>query len=255
MSLREKSESYRAQLKKMCQTLDRSPVVARHAPALVGGARQLLDALSAYQERRTTFRLAMEPNWTVKLLEEGICGAPGETELHFGGEIMFRDSCLERQVLTVVIVFRAYADSAAIEGRPALVAGENHVVRRFHFDFDRTVIERGTPLAHLQVGGQLQQSALLPTTAGLFRYELFDQLDCPRLPWTITDLPIILDTFLRQFRSGLDELLGGSAWRSCVMDSEQLWLVDYFRRAARMMTSTAHRTCLYDYLGTEQAFD
>ena len=255
MSLREKSESYRAQLKKMCQTLDRSPVVARHAPGLAGGARQLLDALSTYQERRPTFRLALEPNWTVKLLEEGICGAKGETELHFGGEILFEDSRLERQVLTVVIVFRAYGNSAPIKGRPALVAGENHVVRRFHFDFDRTVTRRGTPLAHMQVGGQLQQSALSPSTAGLFRYELFDQLDCPRLPWTLTDLPIILDTFLRQFRSGLEELLGGATWRKCVMDSERLWLVDYFRRAAGMMASTADRTCLYDYLCTEQAFD
>ena len=254
MSLRQKSETYRAQLTQMCRTLVQSAVVSRQAPALYSGAQRLREELRSSQQRQTTFRLDLDPNWTVKLLDKRICGAPGETELHFGGEIVFQDGCLERQVLTVVVVFRAYANSGSSKGRPALVAGENHVVRRFHFDFDRTVTGRGTPLGHLQVGGQLKESALSPASRGSVRYELFDQLDLPRLPCPITDLPIVLDTFLRQFHAGLDELLGGRAWRKCVMDSERLWLADYFRRASDMMASTAHRTSLFDYLCTESAY-
>ncbi len=236
----------------MCKALAFSRAAAK-APALADGARQLLQSLQAHRGQGD-FRLSLEPNWRVALLDRGICGARGESELHFGGEIVFHKGCLERQVLTVVIIFRAEESSAAVAGRPYLVAEENHVVRRFHFDFDRTVAGGSTPVAHMQFGGQLNNSLLSLPSGCTPRYEIFDQLDCPRLPWAITDLTIVLDTFLRQFDAGLEEFLGGSGWRNCVMSSERLWLADFFRNAGKMLASTGHRKPLYEFLLEESAF-
>ena len=255
MELREKSAQYRAQLEGMCKALARSGLVRQMAPELGIGAGQLFDALAAYRRTgRSGFRLALEPNWAVNLVPRGLCGVDGDTELHFGGEISFEDGCLERQVLTVVILLRPDEESEPVVGRPGLVADENYVVRRFHFDFDRGVAGGSTPLGHLQVGGQLKEASLSPGGGGSLRYEVFDQLDCPRLPWPVTGLPIIIDTFLRQFESGLEGLIGETAWKKCVMDSERLWLADYYRRAAEMMAGTGNRQCLYDYLCDETAY-
>ena len=104
VGLRQKSDQYRTQLEEMCKTLAYSSVVGQHAPTVVSGAQQLLSALRAYR-KRAKFRLSLEPNWKVELRDQGVCGAPGQSELHFGGEMEFRDGCLERQVLTVVILF------------------------------------------------------------------------------------------------------------------------------------------------------
>ena len=179
----------------------------------------------------------------------------GHTELHFGGEILFENSCLARQVLTVLILFRSDQTTIAVGGRPALLAGEYYVVRRFHFDFDRSVAGTGTPLAHIQIGGTLNRDLLVIDDAHPLRYELFDQLDCPRLPWTITDLPIVMNTFLRQFPSGIEEFVGGAAWLQRVMDSERLWLADFYRHTATMMDGDANRESYYDYTCGEAAFD
>ena len=255
MTLREKSAAYLAQLAEMCRKLFSSPVVQHQAPGFVTGAQRLREVLRAYQGRRANFRLALEPNWKVDLTGRDICGATGQTELHFGGEIEFRDECLERQVITVVILFRADESADPRTGRPRLIQGEDHIVRRFHFDFDRSVASQRTPLAHLQIGGQLNPSYLSIPEASSLRYELFDQLDYPRLPWTISDLTIVLDIFLRQFPAGLDELIGGGAWRELVMESEQLWLKDFFRQAAIMMEAENSRQPLYDYFSEYSAFD
>ena len=124
-------------------------VVQKQALGFVTGAQRLLEALNAYRGCRANFRLALEPNWRVDLARRDICGAAGQTELHFGGEIEFRDECLERQVITVVILFRADESANPHAGRPRLIKGEDHIVRRFHFDFDRSVAGQRTPLAHL----------------------------------------------------------------------------------------------------------
>ena len=215
----------------------------------------MLDSLQGYGKGLDNLTLSLNPNWMVEVVDRDLCGVAGHTELHFGGEIVFGQECLKRQVLTVVILLRPDETSGPTKGRPRLIAGENHVVRRFHFDFDRGVAGGGTPLAHLQIGGYLNQAYLSIRDTDTCRYELFDKLNCPRLPWAITDLPMVLDVFLRQFPSRLDEFVGGAEWRRCVMDSERLWLVDFFQHAAEMMGSEANRECLYDYCSTEAAFN
>ncbi|MDE0077131.1 MAG: hypothetical protein OXM03_04440 [Chloroflexota bacterium] len=255
MPLREKSAAYQVQLAQMCRKIVGSRVVRKSAPGFVAGANQLLDALRVNQGSRRSFRLALEPNWKLVLYGEDICGAAGQTELHFGGEMVFRDQCLERQVLTVVILLRANESAEAREGRPSLIEDENHVVRRFHFDFDSSVADHGKPLAHMQIGGQLNQQFLSIPEGNPFRYEIFDQLDYPRFPWTIVDLPIVLDMFLRQFPAGLDELVSDKAWRDLVMDSEKLWVRDFFSQAVAMMDSASRREPLYDYCCEGSAYE
>lgn len=255
MPLLEKSGLYLGQLTEMCRTVASSRIVQRHAHGLQYGAQSLLQQLRTYPGNRSQYRLTLDPNWKVKLQALNICGAPGRTELHFGGEIVFNEECLERQVLAVVILFRSDGDHHATNGRPRLVAGEYHVIRRFHFDFDRSVAGGDTPVAHLQFGGQLNQSYLTIPDGTQCRYELFDQLDYPRLPWAITSLPVILDTFLRQFPSGLDEFLVGTAWKRCVKESERLWIRDFFLQAAEMMDRQNGPTSLYDHCCAESVFD
>ena len=255
MLLREKSGQYLAQLDKMCKTVSSSHIVRRKSHGLRDGAQQLLDQLRTYKDNQGVYSLKLNPNWNVELEAPNICGAPGRTELQFGGEIIFKDECLERQVLAVVILFRSNNDHPATNGRPRLVANEYHVIRRFHFDFDRTVHEGDTPLSHLQVGGQLNQAYLSIPEGTQCRYEQFDQLDGPRLPWAIAGLPVVLDTFLRQFPSGLDEFLVGTAWRRHVMDSERLWLMDFFQQASEMMGGENARQTLYEYCCGKSAFD
>lgn len=253
MTLLDKSARYLDQLSKMCITMYNSHTLRKYANSLVVGASQLKGSLEQ-SKTRPSFYISLEPNWKVELNDQNICGTRGKTELHFGGEIVFKDKCLERQVLTVVILFHSEQELPSINGRPKLCAGENYVVRRFHFDFDRSVANGDKPLAHLQVGGQLNSCHLLPTNSGPIRYELFDQLDLPRIPWTIVDLPIVLHTFLNKFPTDLNGFLEEKQWRRHVMDSERLWLSGYFHEAATMMKSM-DRECLYDYSCSEAAYD
>ena len=255
MTLLDKSEKYLHQLKRMFKVLASSSIVRHQAPDIYRSAQQLLGTLATANGNSNVLKLAIDPNWRVELEEDKVCGVPGRTELHFGAEIYFKERCLQSQALSVVILFRADRDSQAVAGRPNLVAGENHVVRRFHFDFDSGVAGRDRPIAHLQYGGALTPSYLSLQDSENFRYELFKKLDRPRIPWTITDPSIVFDTFIRQFSSKLDEFVGGSDWRKCVMDSERLWLRDYFRGAAAMMDSSSNRVTLYDYCCDEDSFE
>ena len=254
MGLHKKSQCYLDQLERTCKRLARSPVASRKAPSIAAGAEQLLRSLQAYRKNRKEYTLRLQPNWRIELAGHDICGPSGVTELHFGGEIEFKDECLERQVLTVVLLFRSCKNLAPAEGRPRLIAGENHIVRRFHFDFDASAAGRSTPLAHLQVGGTLNQSYLSLSEDASVRYELFDKLKNPRLPWTVTDPALVLDTFLRQFPTDLEEFIAGREWRELVVDSERLWLKDFFRDAARRMERQTFGESLFDYCCTEEAF-
>lgn len=255
MSLPEKSEQYLDQLAQMCKTVTTSPIVRQRSYGIMNGAQKLLEQIRNYQGLRNDFRLTLDPNWKIELDDPEICGVPGSTELQFGGEILFKDKCLERQALAVVILFRSNDDHDAINGRPNLAAGEYHVVRRFHFDFDRSIADSNRPLAHLQVGGQLNQDYLDIPDDTQCRYEIFDQLDCPRLPWAIAGLPMVLDTFLRQFPNRLGEFLEGTGWRRHVMNSERLWLMEFFSQVSKTLGNKNDLKCLYDCCCAESTFN
>ncbi|MDE0281561.1 MAG: hypothetical protein OXN16_10850, partial [Gammaproteobacteria bacterium] len=231
-----------------------SPTLQQNANSLVSGALRLKESLEQ-QKTWPSFSLSIDPNWKVDLSDEFICGPAGQTELHFGGEIFFKDFCLERQALTVVILFNSSKELEPIYGRPQLCSGENHVVRRFHFDFDRSVANGIKPLAHSQFGGQLNSHHILPTNNNdSLRYELFDQLDFPRIPSAIVDLPIVLHTFLYQFPTHLNSFFQEDKWKKHVIDSERLWFLGYFQKAIEMM-ETEDRKCLYDYSCSEFAYE
>ena len=251
-----KSSTYRDQLQQMCRVLCRSNVVQQKARGLINGTERLKQSMAVFQTTRTDYRLVLDPNWRVDLEKDPMnCGVSGQTELHFGGEITFKNRCLERQVLTVLILFRAEEDADPCLGRPCIIAGQNYVVRRFHFDFDQSITNTDRPIAHLQIGGSLNEKYLDLANSDSIRYELFDKLTSPRLPWSITDLPIVLDVFLRQFSTGLDSFLLGPEWRKLVMKSEHLWLMDFFRKAAEMMSKSTNQVSLYDFCCDLSAFD
>lgn len=254
MSLQQKSVQYLAQLEQFCKTLQRSQDVQKHAPALCAGASQLLFSVQGNKKRLGNFTLKLKPNWKIESLNSAVCGIPGHTELHFGGEIEFQDDCLHRQVISVVVLFRPDASRAAYHGYPALVAGENYVVRRLHFDFDLGAVKNSTPLAHLQIGGTLNTEFLeLDETVNL-HYEQFDSLAHPRLPWTITDPAIIMDTFLRQFPTAIQSFVLGKEWFKCVVASERLWLADFYGQAAILMRNEGQPQSFYEHTCVPEAF-
>ena len=98
MTLLDKSTRYLDQLSEMCTTMYTSATLRQYANSLVVGASHLKDSLAQNRTRRS-FDISLEPNWKVELNDQDICGPRGKTELHFGGEIVFKDNCLERQVL------------------------------------------------------------------------------------------------------------------------------------------------------------
>lgn len=243
-----KSNAYQKQLKQMCQILRSSRVVQQKAQGLIHGTDRLKDLMSTCHPNRKSYTFVLDPNWKVDLVDNPVnCGVTGHTELQFGGEIIFQNGRLERQVLTVVILFRAQNTADSCRGRPNLLAGQSYVVRRFHFDFDRSTTSNCTPHAHLQIGGNLNQEYLdIPESCSV-RYELFDKLSSPRLPWTITDLPIVLDVFLRQFSTGLDAFLDGSDWRKLVVESEKLWLKDFYEQTAKVLSKKKNRVLFFEH--------
>jgi hypothetical protein len=254
MPLLERSASYREQIANLCQVLRNSPVVRQHAPSVWEGSLRLLNDLRLMRHR-DSFPLSISPNWKVELSDREVCGPRGRTELHFGGEIHFVDGALHRQALSVVILFRSDATIDDLAGCPSLEEGVWHVVRRFHFDFDRSTVGDGKPLAHIQLGGQLFREYLDIDSARELRYDQFDQLDYPRLPWTITDMAIIMHAFLRQFPSDIASFIEGPVWSGCVMESERIWLKDFYRDTAEMMESEHRRMSQFDYTCAEQPFD
>lgn len=252
----EKSKRYLAHLAKVCRTLAGSNIVKSKANGVFIGAGNLLEELRAVSPKRKSFSLQIDPNWKVRISNDNICGVAGETELYFGGVIEFEERCLKQQALTVVVLFRSKEGRQAKYGVPCLVKNENHVVRRFHFDFDGSPVNPHTPLAHLQVGGKLSEEYLVPSGIGECRYELFDELDLPRLPWMMVDLALVLDTFLRQFPSDLEEFIISPGWQKQVKISEELWLKGFFNKAAQLLNGDfKSRQSLYDFCCTPSQFD
>ena len=259
MSLREKSEQYVNHLIDMCGKIESSEEVQRAAQSFIAGASRIHRLLRAYShssKRQNSYTLSLAPNWKVELEDtHRVLGLTGTSEIHFGGEIEFRNHCLSRQIITVVILFRAESTANAVWGRPRLKRDEYHVVRRFHFDFDLDDQNKNRPLAHLQFGGNLNRDYLDIPKGSCLRYELFDQLDTPRFPWSIMDLPRVLDTFLRQFDVGFNAFVEGRPWRELVMKSEQLWLRDFLKQAVEILDSTSNRAPFFEYCWQPSAYD
>lgn len=150
--------------------------------------------------RRGTGLLSVRPNIHFRAESGLVIGQRGRVDVFVGGEVKFEDFRLVRQSICVTICFTP--ESAVAEGEiaglPKMDAGCAYVVRRFHFDFDEGILNRkDRPVHHLQYGGQLRTDLIGVEPPP--RYELFEQLDFPRVPIIPMDLAMVLDVFIRQF--------------------------------------------------------
>ncbi len=160
-----------------------------------------------------------------------------------GGLVELSSSALIRSSFSFCITFRTSSGHVATYARSEGSSELNtqscclgtctdrvRVVRRFHFDWspEPTAGPAGLCPSHLQYGG------LFPGGDGFddWHYCVEHFLELPRIMYPPMDLALVLDLGLRQFETPLARWKEEQRWRSLVLDSEELWWQDYWRRGA-----------------------
>lgn len=225
--LKTRCEEYRDNLFKAFVYLTTHNLVRQYGSMLnsVSAARGVLS--DAKRRSGYPWIVDVNPNWRIPVLDETVCGVPGNTELLVGGRIQVDDSRPKiEQSVNVCVLFTPKADVAETNGYGCsrLLRSHTYVVRRFHFDYDSSYIGNDRPRTHFQYGGT-PQSEIRSTNMA---YHLFSSLDIPRVPYAPYDIVLVLDLFLRQFRTPLEAVVADPKWKSVVCESERLWLTGYF---------------------------
>lgn len=252
MSADDGAQTYLAVLAELLRFLQyNTSVLSRAENIAATAAAKYQDVIAATNYPNRSHHISIEPNFRVPITQPtSICGDAGSAELFIGGEIHVKESAILRQCIVVTITFRPDHDVTACEGRPAMTAKVNHVVRRFHFDFDHEISLQDRPNHHLQIGGKFSE-VFLRSSAFLedgFEYRLMSEMDRPRMAIPPADLAGVMDAFLHQFDNPIQDVLQESAWIKSVAAAEGIWLRQYFDDVANELGRTSRDQTLYRYL-------
>jgi len=254
MTFEENSENYLRSLGELFKYLSRSSVIASQASQSVPILGRLYSQTqSAVGRFNRPVQLSIDPNLHIPIDPRLVCSEVGRADLFFGGEINFADRRLQSQALAITITFRPEKEIAAADGIPAMGANKNHVVRRFHFDFDSALKDGDRPINHFQYGGDFNAVYLnsCPYASDGFQYSLMREMDNPRLPIPPADPGSLMDAILHQFGGSLRPIAGDGQWVKVVSDIEKIWLKDYFEAALREINKGVRKDTLYKHFCKE----
>lgn len=251
MTFESRSQNYLSELSELFKFLSRDPSVAAAHPKIAESARIAFNTTRmAINNPKRNSTISISPNWMIPIKSESVVSAAGIATLFIGGEISFSGGRLKQQALSVAITFMATEDHTTSDDRYSLKKDYTYVVRRIHFDFDGDLADHDRPVEHIQVGGKLSPTHLYghDCIPSKFVSEPFPQLDLPRIPYPVTDLATLLETFLRQFAVERSNFLDEKGWIVRVCSMENIWLKYYYSNALKQIEKSDRKCTLYTHL-------
>lgn len=250
MSHEDNSMAYLECLGDIFKYLSQNVVVNSKAQSVSNTAKKLYSTVAhALRNRDKAIQLSIDPNIHIPIPSKTVCSEVGHADLFIGGELIFENRKLKRQALVVTVTFRPASAVVDKDGTPNMIAGRNHVVRRFHFDFDSELLENDRPVFHLQYGGKFKGEYLYscPHAGDGFDYVLMREMDQPRLPFPPADFGTIMDALIHQFGGPLGPLVNDSAWVNKVSSIEKIWMKEYFESALAEINQAKRVSTLYKH--------
>ena len=216
----------------------------------------MLNSLSVQPKKNGPWSVGISQAWKIPVIENNLCGVQGESLLIITGHINTQDGKLQDQSISVSLVLNPNKNQKEVNGYDSgkLVKNVPVVVRRFHFDYDLGIEEDDRPRSHIQYGGKFEKERI-----GIdeLKYSLFSSLQTPRIPCPPYDLVLVVDLFLHQYKTPLDQIKAEPEWKKLVKESEELWTKGYYCELANHLDSTGATESLYkrqcshvDWVGT-----
>jgi len=183
------------------------------------------------------------PCFEVPLLRPVQCGADTKSYLSIGGRIKFDRQGIVDQSISVCLFIVPDKDITASSnnGTTDMKANTRYVVRRFHFDMDCNLDNKGWPISHIQYGGKI-----LDDQKGDAEYHLIKNIDLPRIPSFPLDIIQVTNFFLHQFETCLKKPFSLPDWRSVVIENDNIWKEHYIKKMLEETSKTKKKT-MYEW--------
>lgn len=164
-----------------------------------------------------------------------------------GGHIDIKNSLLSNQSISLIILCDTPENINAADATTwkchEYPAGA-HVLRKFHFDIDKTKTGNW-PVSHLQYGGSNNSKHLAFNKA--INYQLFSPIDEPRIPHPPYSFIICLDVILKCFQTDASRVTRESFWITKVKESEDSWLKPFYQNVFSHLQTNSRDGTLWDY--------
>lgn len=241
---RKRIKDYISNLQKTFRLFAADQGVRSRCNGMLTSCSKNIDLLSNIGKSNQSFEISIDPNWIIPI-ENNVCGINGSTELKVGGYIRIKSGILQDQSINICLLFKPKDDISHENSYStyAMSKDEYEVIRRFHFDYDTALIENDRPRSHMQYGGKYIDRV---ADEGKGNYRLMHGLKLPRIPYPPYDITLIIDLFLRQFRTPLKPIIEGNQWRRLVCESERLWLSGYYDEINNHLSSASRTTTLHE---------
>ena len=200
--------------------------------------------------KKVTEDISISPNIILEIQNPLISKKGPKLYVCVGGHINIKDSLLSNQSISLIILCDLSEDI-----KPADATSWNcheypagaHVLRKFHFDIDKT-ITGNWPISHLQYGGS-DNSHHVEFNKNIC-YQLFSPIDTPRIPHPPYSLIICLDVILKCFQTDASRVTKESFWISKVRESEDSWLKPFYQNVYGHLQSNSREGTLWDYFSS-----
>ncbi len=254
--IRSRCKDYRSHIKKAVQFLSKHNVVNKNCPEMYGSCQTMLSSLAVTPKKNNPWRVEISQAWRIPVTKNKLCGAQGDSSLIITGYINTKNGKLQDQSISVSLILNPNKNQKEVNGYDSgkLVKNVPVVVRRFHFDYDLGIDENDRPRSHIQYGGKFEKDRI-----GIdnLQYRLFSSLETPRIPCPPYDLVLVVDLFLHQYETPLDQIKQEPEWQRLVKESEELWTKGYYCVLTNHLNSTGATESLYkrqcshvDWIGT-----
>ena len=172
--------------------------------------------------------------------------------LSIGGWVEIKEGVLNRQsfciaVLCEIIDNLCQEDAEQFRCHPFTTG--THVIRKFHFDIDRTIPEdKCWPRSHLQYGGNFTPEHFAVNEE--LNYQLFEPLDLPRIPAMPYSLILCMDLALRAFVTSGTNITKEKYWKAMIKENESRWIKPFLLQALEFLDSKSPNETLWDFFSS-----
>ena len=195
--------------------------------------------------------LSLSPNLLLEIYDHELKrNSNKQLQLSVGGCIEIKDGVLISQNFCIAVLCEVYEDMAQPEAdrfRCHPLTSGTHVLRKFHFDIDRTLPDDCIwPRSHLQYGGKFTPEHFAVDDEDL-QYHLFAPLDHPRFPVMPYSFILCMDLALRTFTTSGTSLTKESCWKKKVKESESRWIRPFLENAIAFIDANNSTETLWDF--------
>lgn len=197
------------------------------------------------------FSIDLSPNILMKI-DEHLLRTHHDKQLYLslGGCLSVERGELLSQSFCIMVLCKL--DNDMTEGHAEILrsyplSAGMHVLRKFHFDLDRTVGDHLPlrPLSHLQYGGKFSPEHICVDE--VIQYQLFACLDNPRFPAIPYSFILCIDLALRSFSTDAQALTKERYWNEMIKADEIRWIEPFLRNTLEFINSGASRDTLWDF--------